>query len=352
MQRLLYRSGATVGKVAQDRHVNDLQAITPTTDLNEEQIAIIFDKPEYQHVIGSEAFQRLREIRFLGAIDYVLNMPGVPPKGRHTRFQHSLRVAQLASYYSRLNELEEREETNLVIAALLHDIGHAPLSHSLEPTFKERFGLTHHQATGMIIRGKVPLGKQLPSIFQKSNIVVADILALIDGKSLARYGEAFSNPINIDTIEAITRSYTYLSSSSTVLQPTSIVLALVRKNKADIDLLDEFWRLKNTVYNRLITGELGLLADYTCQRYMEEHTSLWKGSYFHTETELRRHHPELFNRLRELKTTRHSLPSRDNLAIKFQRRRFIVDTTVHVQTWKDMYRRYKQTRTAEVLGLQ
>ena len=53
----------------------------------------------YRDVIDSSAFQRLRDIRFLGAIDYTFQ-PNQYQK-RHTRYEHSLGVAELALAYAK-----------------------------------------------------------------------------------------------------------------------------------------------------------------------------------------------------------------------------------------------------------
>lgn len=324
-------------------------AFTAMEDMDEKAIAAVFNKPAYQELIASDAFQRLKDIQFLGAIDYVVTIGGRPPKKRHTRFQHSLRVGQLAIQYSHLCNLHEPDETLLVVSALLHDVGHAPLSHSLERTFKEKFGLSHHHASEMIIRGTVPIARQLPRIFKKYRIHYEEVLALINSTSSAPYVHAFRNPINIDTIEAITRTYSYISKSSTGPQPARIVLALVRKSEADVDLMDEFWQLKDVVYTRLITSKIGLLADYVCQQYMQEHPNLWKGLYFHSEIEFRKKHGDLFDRLRKLKMSNFPAFLEKGLRVPYQQRRFIVDRTVPVRRDEDLYKRYTQTREDAVL---
>jgi HD superfamily phosphohydrolase len=42
--------------------------------------------------------------------------------------------------------------------ALLHDIGHLPISHSLEPVFLSVFGIDHHHASEDIFFGRVAIG--------------------------------------------------------------------------------------------------------------------------------------------------------------------------------------------------
>ena len=86
---------------------------------------IIFDIIEHPY------FQRLRRIKQLGLTDYVY------PGANHTRFHHALgafHIMQKAIFTLRLKgiNITEEEEKASLIAILLHDIGHAPFSHTLE----------------------------------------------------------------------------------------------------------------------------------------------------------------------------------------------------------------------------
>ena len=95
---------------------------------------------ENEHeVINSVFFQRLRKIKQLGTADLVF------PGTQHTRFSHSLGVLELANrIFQRLITKEinavsqedlKRDCKNLRMASLLHDIGHYPLSHTLEQAY-------------------------------------------------------------------------------------------------------------------------------------------------------------------------------------------------------------------------
>lgn len=86
---------------------------------------IIFDIIEHPY------FQRLRRIKQLGLTDYVY------PGAHHTRFHHALgafHLMQKAIFTLRQKEVEISiaEEKAALIAILLHDVGHAPFSHTLE----------------------------------------------------------------------------------------------------------------------------------------------------------------------------------------------------------------------------
>jgi HD superfamily phosphohydrolase len=112
--------------------------------------AFITITPLMQSIIDTSEFQRLRDLKQLGAVHYVY------PSATHTRFEHSLGVSHLAGImaenltrgeYSLDLPLEKDRFIELVrIAGLIHDIGHGPFSHlydhqvrrSNEPEHEER----------------------------------------------------------------------------------------------------------------------------------------------------------------------------------------------------------------------
>jgi uncharacterized protein len=318
----------------------------------EHELAAFFDQPSYidliREIVQSDAFQRLSDIRFLGAIDYLTFPNGSSRNKRHTRFHHSLCVGRLARQYSQKCALSDHDEKHVVVAGLLHDVGHGPLSHSLEPVFKERFRLTHHEATGLIIKGSVPVGHALPGIFRRHGLNADEITDLISGTSHSAHAELFSSPVNIDTIEAILRAYTYISPAVTILRPRRVLQAVIDRGSSDTEILDSFWNLKNIVYRDLITSRLGVLADYICREYMRSNAAkFWSGNYFITETALRKGHPLLFSLLKELRAT-HQVPIQTR--IEYQQRTFFIDPSVQLSDFGSLHGRYRQDKRVAFLS--
>lgn len=101
-------------------------------------------------LIQTYSFQRLRFIHQLGTTSWIY------PTGVHTRFDHSLGVLHLAArFVNRLKllnlEISDEDEKVFRIAALLHDIGHAPFSHLSEDMKLFREGWNHEKMGEKII---------------------------------------------------------------------------------------------------------------------------------------------------------------------------------------------------------
>ncbi len=98
-------------------------------------------------LIHTPEVQRLRRIRQLGVGNLVY------PGAEHTRFGHAL--GAMALMQDALNVLSEKgtaispeEYTAALAAALLHDIGHGPFSHTLEHVLIEDF---HHESMSRVL---------------------------------------------------------------------------------------------------------------------------------------------------------------------------------------------------------
>lgn len=96
-------------------------------------------------------FQRLRRISQMG-LSYL-----VYPGAHHTRFHHALgamHMMQRAIEVLRFKEvsISKEEENALLIAILLHDIGHGPFSHAMEHSIVEE---VNHEAISLLFMNKL-----------------------------------------------------------------------------------------------------------------------------------------------------------------------------------------------------
>lgn len=118
---------------------------------------IVFKDPVHDHIhvrhqiildlIDTKEFQRLRRIKQLGTSHYTFH------GAEHSRFSHSLGVYELARKIcdrflrNYPEEWDDSERLVTLCAALLHDIGHGPFSH----TFEKIFETDHEKFTVNII---------------------------------------------------------------------------------------------------------------------------------------------------------------------------------------------------------
>ncbi len=332
----------------------DLRSTKPTHSFREpaDIPAITGNDTLLIELVATAAFQRLREIRFLGAIDYRL-IPS--PNGRsgtirYTRYQHSLGVMQLARLYCNIQGIRSAKRRLVCAAALLHDIGHPPLSHSMEPVFKEKLGIGHHKATKDIISGRVSLGKDVYTVLRRHRIDVEDVVALISGEC-TEFDRFFDGPINFDTIEGILRSCEYVLPTSTMLKPDTVTEAAIRREApADRDIVDRFWFYKDWAYKHIINSRIGVLSDLACQLLLRRNIdNIDVDCYFETETNFLKRLPGLRGLLAS-DTLESEVLNLIDEPIQYRNRYYYIDPDGDFFARHDDAR-YKHSRNIQVLPL-
>ncbi len=121
-------------------------------------------------LINSPEFQRLRRIKQLGTS--YLTFHG----GEHSRFNHSLGVYEimrriLETFEGRLS-LTREEKLLCLCAALLHDVGHGPFSHSFEKVFR----FHHEEWTAKILTGDTEVNRILRTMGPRFPQKVAEVI--------------------------------------------------------------------------------------------------------------------------------------------------------------------------------
>ncbi len=154
----------------------------------------------YLDIIDSHYFQRLRYIKQLGMCNLVF------PGANHTRFEHSLGTMFIARKFAERLNIENEE---IIIAAMLHDIGHPPFSHSIEDLFYDLYKMKHEDMTYKIINGIYPYDdSNIPEIIEKYNYDLKMISDLATGKKTL-YSWIISGPVDSDELDYIRRDAFY-----------------------------------------------------------------------------------------------------------------------------------------------
>jgi uncharacterized protein len=136
----------------------------------------------FLELIGDPAFQRLWGIRQTGLAHLVF------PGANHTRLEHSLGTYWVGQAMAQAVGLPPEAAATVAAGALLHDLGHAPLSHTLDGPLSECLGVTHEARSRAIVTGTGPgrlddpeaTPSRIPEILEAHGIDPARVADLID----------------------------------------------------------------------------------------------------------------------------------------------------------------------------
>ncbi len=149
-------------------------------------------------LVDSAEFQRLRRIRQLGLAHFAYQA------AEHSRFAHSLGAFHLASRtLAKLrldHEISESDQTAVRVAALVHDTGHGPFSHVIEPILK-----FHHEdfTVEAVLSSETEMGQLLRSYSADlPNQVAAIIRGTFRPMALA---QLVSSQLDVDRMDYLLR---------------------------------------------------------------------------------------------------------------------------------------------------
>ncbi len=196
-------------------------------------------------LLSTPEMQRLAGIRQLG-LGYL-----VFPGANHTRLEHSLGTYHLAGIIADSAGIEDEKE-KIMAAALLHDLGHAPFSHTLEVAFREKKGLDHMDVTQKLIKGEMRLnidgmrGDGIPEILERMGLEAKSVAALVKEESSPQYWPApgpsdvaasiIHGPIDADQLDYLMRDAHYTGVAHGAIDLQRLIQTIrVRRNRLVID---------------------------------------------------------------------------------------------------------------------
>ncbi len=129
-------------------------------------------------LLSTPEFQRLWGIRQTGFAHLVF------PGANHTRLEHSLGTFWVAARMAERLALAPEEAEPVRAAALLHDLGHGPFSHTLDGPLREVLGVGHEALSSRRIRGVDPLWPRdrttVPSVLEEHELAPSDVARLVE----------------------------------------------------------------------------------------------------------------------------------------------------------------------------
>ncbi|UOY91273.1 HD domain-containing protein [Ectobacillus sp. JY-23] len=149
-------------------------------------------------LIGTSEFQRLRRIKQLGTTFYTFH------GAEQSRFNHSLGVYEIVrrmidDVFDGKPHWNAEDRLLCLCAALLHDLGHGPFSHSFEKVFH----LNHEKFTQRIILGDTEVNRVLRRVGSDFPQRVSDVIAKTSDNKLAI--SMISSQIDADRMDYLLR---------------------------------------------------------------------------------------------------------------------------------------------------
>ena len=228
--------------------------------------------------LDSKEFQRLRRIRQLGG-DFQ-----VYPTAEHSRFSHSLGVYEIVrrmvtEIKSLSMELSEYDKICVMLAGLLHDVGHGPFSHAFEHITNH----SHEDYTAKIILGKTELNQVLTEVSPRLS---EDIVSIIEhNHSNDILNQIISGQLDADRMDYLLRD-SYFSATSYGQFDLERILRTMRVRK-----IDENKKALVVKYTGIHSVE-----DYIMARYQ----MYWQVYYHPVARSYEAVFIQLFNRLKDI----------------------------------------------------
>ena len=200
------------------------------------------------NLIAEPYFQRLRRISQMG-LSYL-----VYPGAHHTRFHHALGSMHLmlkAIQVLRFKEVEisREEENGLLIAILLHDIGHGPFSHAMENSIVE--GISHEHISLLFM-------EELNRRFNGSLTLAIEIF---QGKYSKKFlNQLISSQLDMDRLDYLKRDSFYTGVAEGGINAERLITML------------------NVVDNELVIEEKGI---YSVEKFLMARRFMYWQVYLH-----------------------------------------------------------------------
>lgn len=186
-------------------------------------------------IVNTPVFQRLRYVKQLATAWYVY------PGATHTRFSHSIGAMHIAgivsSKFYRYGYIYELNDIQLIrLAALLHDIGHTPFSHAIEPFYKYRLGLGHEDISRVIIEES----SEIREVLSKHGFDYKEVVAILEGRyKEPLYNQLLSSDVDIDRMDYLIRDALHTGVSYGTIDLQRLITTLVVDGDGNIAVLDK-----------------------------------------------------------------------------------------------------------------
>jgi len=232
----------------------------------------LLETPEIQH---------LYNIKQLGLAHLVF------PGAHHTRLEHSLGTYHMAFESSKKLGLNKEEKKIVACAALLHDIGHGPFSHTLESILRDSLNIDHVGLTEKLIFGEYEIfdSKEKeyiasPSVYEildNNNIDKKNTIEIIKGDTCEKpyLSQLLNSSIDIDQLDYLIRDAYYTGVAYGMIDIERFLQTLVIKDgklavgKKGISVVENILMARTLMYSSVYFHKTVRIAELMLSKAIE-----------------------------------------------------------------------------------
>ncbi len=238
--------------------------------------------------INAKEMQRLRRIHQLGGDFQIYHT------AEHSRFSHSLGVYEIVrrmvyEIYELREALSEEEKVTVMLAGLLHDIGHGPFSHAFEAISV----YPHEEYTKKIILGNSEIHRILEDVDAHLPEAVAAVIGYCHPNDLLN--QIVSGQLDADRMDYLLRDAYFTGTSygnfdlERIIRTVRIVDQKLCVKESGIHSVEDYimaryhmyWQVYLHPVARSYEGLLAMLFQRMKDLYQEDQSSLKEVEMFH-----------------------------------------------------------------------
>lgn len=252
-------------------------------------------------LLDTPELQRLSSIKQLGLAHLVF------PGAHHTRLEHSLGAFHMAFLIADTLELPDDEKQLVTCAALLHDIGHGPFSHTLESILRTSLNVDHVDLTQKLISGEYNIFQEDEKQFSQNIGTVFDVLnsygldttiisSLIRGEqnlTTPYLSQILNSVIDVDQLDYLLRDAYYtgvaygMIDTQRFVQTVGIYDQHLGLNRKGVGVVENILMARALMYSSVYYHKTVRIAELMLSRAIEMLPSLHPFNFFSmTDAEL------------------------------------------------------------------